>query len=106
MGIRTCSCPKYPGGPHSCKKKECFPADATVRLADGATKTMAELQLGDAVLDASGTHSPVYFFGHADKDGAALYVDLTLASGYKLSLTPDHYLVAGGVDILGARRAS
>ena len=32
----------------------CFPADATVRLADGTTKTMAQLQLGDAVLDASG----------------------------------------------------
>jgi len=91
---RTCSCPQSPGGP-SCKNN-CFPADATVRLADGATKTMAELQLGDAVLDASGAYSTVYFFGHADKDGAAPYVDLTLASGYKLSLTPDHYLVLDG----------
>ena len=82
----------------------CFPADATVRLASGATKTMAELQLGDAVLDAAGAYSPVYFFSHADKDVAAPFIDVALESGHLLSLSPDHYLVRGGVEILDARR--
>ena len=60
---------------------------------------MAQLQLGDAVLDASGAYSPVCFFSHADKDVAAPFVGLTLASGYKLSLSPDHYIVVGGVHV-------
>ena len=77
----------------------CFPADATVRLASGAAKAMSQLQLGDAVLDASGAYSEVYFFSHADGDVAATFVDVTLASGYKLSLSPDHYLVVDGAHV-------
>ena len=65
---------------------------------------MAELQLGDAVLDASGAYSPVYFFSHADKDVAATFVDVALESGHLLSLSPDHYVVGGRVELLDARR--
>ena len=48
---------------------------------------MSQLQLGDAVLDASGAYSQVYFFSHADKDVAATFVDITLESNHTLSLS-------------------
>ena len=70
----------------------CFPAAATVQLADGATKSMASLQLGDAVLDATGAYSPVYFFSHAEGAITAPFIELVLENDYKLSLSPDHYV--------------
>ena len=36
----------------------CFPADATVQLADGTTKPMRALRSGDKVLDADGKSLP------------------------------------------------
>lgn len=78
------------------KSTQCFPAAATVQLENGATKSMQDLQLGDAVLDASGAYSPVYFFSHADASVKAAYVELSLEGGSKLSLTPDHYVAANG----------
>jgi len=57
---------------------------------------MASLQLGDAVLDATGAYSPVYFFSHADGAVVAPFVELSLENAYKLSLSPDHYVAANG----------
>ena len=57
---------------------------------------MQDLQLGDAVLDATGAYSPVYFFSHADAKVRASFVELVLASDATLSLTPGHYVAANG----------
>jgi hypothetical protein len=46
-------------GVHSASSLSCFPSDATATLADGSAKPMRELQLGDAVLDATGGFSRV-----------------------------------------------
>lgn len=43
----------------------CFPADATVTLSSGLTRTMAELKVGDEVLVGAGnTFSRVFMFTH------------------------------------------
>ena len=61
---------------------------------------MRDLQLGDAVLDATGGFSPVYFFSHADAAVTAPFVRLELAaSGDVLTLSPDHYVPVDGVPI-------
>lgn len=44
-------------GVHSASSLSCFPSDATATLADGSAKPMRELQLGDAVLDATSLES-------------------------------------------------
>jgi len=77
-------------------KGGCFPAAATVELSDGATTSMASLQLGDEVLDATGAYSPVYFFSHADAVVEAPFVELVLEGDHKISLSPDHYIASNG----------
>ena len=86
----------------------CFPADATVELASGATKPLEQLQLGERVrVDARGggggggadsadaDFAPVYFFGHADPHATATFVALRLAGGAVLTLSPTHYVPVG-----------
>ena len=76
----------------------CFPAAATATLADGTTKPMRDLQLGDEVLGGDGSYSPVYFFSHADAAVEASFVRLELAaSGKVLTLSPDHYVPIDGI---------
>ena len=50
------------------------------------------VQLGDAVLDAAGAYSPVYFFSHAYGAAEAPFVELILEGDRKISLSPDHYV--------------
>jgi len=77
------------------KTRSCFPGTSTVTLADGTTKSMASLQLGDEVLDAAGAYSPIYVFGHASAAKAS-YLTLALEGGRKITLSPDHYVPANG----------
>jgi len=82
----------------------CFPADATVTLASGATVRMDALAIGDAVAVGGGRFSDVFAFSHADAAAAAALVELSLAppadacaaGGASLRLTPGHYLSVNG----------
>ncbi|KAK1869620.1 hypothetical protein I4F81_012093 [Pyropia yezoensis] len=77
----------------------CFPADATVALAGGGVKRMADLAVGDAVRVSPTATGRVYFFSHAAPGGSYPFVTLTTASGAAITLSPGHYLrvrVGGG----------
>lgn len=76
----------------------CFPADATVALAGGGVKRMADLAVGDAVHVSPSATGRVYFFSHAAAGGAYPFLTLTTASGPAITLSPGHYLrvVVGG----------
>ena len=78
---------------YSCAK--CFPADATVTLEDGTTKTMAQLTIGDSVLVAPNTFSKVYMFSHKLEATKAAFVAI-VAGETKLRLSADHYLYVNG----------
>lgn len=79
----------------------CFPGDAVVSLAGGATVRMDALRVGDMAAGgpggvgggASSSSSPVVGWSHADAAGVApLVVVSTTAGGPPLALTPGHYL--------------
>jgi len=85
----------------------CFPGDAEVLLSSGKTVTMADLQVGDAVLVSGGRFSPVYVFTHRTTTAARRYVRLTASSGAAVTVTASHYvhtpagLVAAGAVAVG-----
>ncbi|CAN8072463.1 unnamed protein product [Agarophyton chilense] len=74
----------------------CFPAHATVQLDDGSVKSMASVNIGDRVLVAPETYSPVFMFTHKLADVRHSFVHLHLSSGHQLSLTRGHYLYVNG----------
>jgi preprotein translocase subunit YajC len=76
---------------------KCFPGAATVELEGGATKTMAELAVGDRVLAAPGVYSPVYLFSHRLSAVKTGFVTIEAGNAAPLQLTPDHYLYVNGV---------
>jgi hypothetical protein len=84
----------------TCKTPACFPATAKVRLEDGAEKAMADVRLGDRVLvaraDGSLGHEEIYLNTHKDAAAAAPYVELALASGRTLTLSPRHFIPTAG----------
>jgi desert hedgehog protein len=88
-------CPQY------CNNPSCFPATATVWLEDGSQKAMRDVRLGDRIMiaraDGSLGYEEVYLNTHKDPLSAAPYVELTLASGRSLTLSPRHFIpVAAG----------
>jgi Hint module len=78
------------------KSNKCFPADATVTLATGATRRMDELVIGDNVLAAitprGPVFSPVFMFTHRDPTLVSDFVTLSTSSNTSLSLSPGHYV--------------
>ena len=82
-----------------CTAPACFPADARVRLEDGSTRTMADLRLGDRVqvarADGSLGFAEIYLQTHKDALSAAPFVELALASGRTLRLSPRHFIPTG-----------
>jgi hypothetical protein len=77
-------------------ESSCFPSGARVRLSDGATKAMCELEIGDRVevVHADGTvgFDEIYLFTHKDADRESSYRRLELATGQVLVLSPRHFL--------------
>lgn len=74
----------------------CFPADATV-TTPGGEQLMQDLRVGDKVLTTSsdGTliFEDVYFFGHANAETVAKYVELGLEGALKLlEISPKHFV--------------
>jgi hypothetical protein len=73
----------------------CFPADATVELKNGSTKTMAELQVGDVVRVGANEFSEVYMFSHRYEDAVATFVTIATEKA-TLKITGDHYIYVNG----------
>ena len=88
----------------------CFSGDSTVQLASGATKTMADLQVGDSVLsaDAAGklSYSDVAFLPHGANAKAADFVKVTTESGNAVKATPTHLLVSCDGSLVQAKAAA
>ena len=74
----------------------CFPGEATVAMADGSTRRMDELRIGDrvAVMRPDGTRGfdEIYLFTHKDAVATNAYRTLTLESGRELTLSPRHFI--------------
>lgn len=69
----------------------CFPADATVQLADGSVKTMEQVALNDKVVVNGGEHSDVFMFTHRMKETMNKFVRLSTVEG-SLTATAGHYI--------------
>lgn len=90
--------PEAVEGPSEGRRRECFPASATVQLQGGRVKRMDELRVGDRVLSSTkGEFSDVYFFSHHDRHVSAVFVRLEMASKRSLSLTNGHFIYLNGV---------
>jgi hypothetical protein len=88
----------------------CFSADSTVQLASGATKTMADLEVGDSILsaDAAGklSYSEVAVLPHGANSKTASFVKVTTESGKAVEATPSHLLMACDGSLVEAKSAS
>lgn len=73
----------------------CFPLSATVRMDNGDSISMRDLDAGHHVhVSERGIVSPVYLFSHRLHHGLHEFVRLTAESGHSISLSPAHYLYA------------
>jgi hypothetical protein len=77
----------------------CFPGAATATLADGTTKPLSALVVGDRVLtvaaDGSRAFQEVVFFDHELPTGNHAFVRLNLVNGAALELTGGHFVPVG-----------
>ena len=76
-------------------KESCFPAHATVTLADKSSKRMDELELGDRVHVGGGEFSEVFHFTTLLEDTTSKFVKLTIQNR-SLILSHEHYLYVDG----------
>ncbi|KAI0566262.1 SCP-like extracellular [Gracilaria domingensis] len=74
----------------------CFPGAAKVRLMDGSIISMAELRIGDYIVDGSGESSRVLAFAHANGNVESTFVLINFESG-ALPISAQHYLPVNGV---------
>ena len=82
----------------ACKKTwSCFPATATVQLANGSTVEIQALQTGDKVFVGGGEYSEVFMWSHRYPEAISTFVQLTTKSGTSITLTAGHYLYVNGV---------
>jgi len=85
----------------------CFPAAATVELADGSTAALGALPAGSTVRVGAGAHSDVFGWSHRQTGGRHPYVRLTHGDGAAaaaaatrdLLLSPGHLVYANGVRV-------
>eukprot|EP00188_Purpureofilum_apyrenoidigerum_P005959 Plantae.Rhodophyta-Purpureofilum_apyrenoidigerum.ctg8425.p1 GENE.Plantae.Rhodophyta-Purpureofilum_apyrenoidigerum.ctg8425~~Plantae.Rhodophyta-Purpureofilum_apyrenoidigerum.ctg8425.p1 ORF type:complete len:770 (+),score=115.96 Plantae.Rhodophyta-Purpureofilum_apyrenoidigerum.ctg8425:74-2383(+) len=73
----------------------CFAGAATVELADGSHRTMADLQVGDRVRTGATTFSDVFTFSHA-REGQFKFRNITTVSGKSLLVSSGHLILVGG----------
>lgn len=75
---------------------ECFPGAARVRMRDGSTREMRDLQVGDEVLVGDGGFSRVFMFTHRVKEGRFRFVQIGTNSR-RVRLSAGHLLYANGM---------
>jgi len=83
-----------PGGSES-HSNECFHGDSRIAMADGTSKLIKDVVVGDMVIGASGKPTAVVSVPHDTNDISTMFVTIGLKSGGKLSLTPMHLIQAG-----------
>jgi hypothetical protein len=97
--------PRLNSPPRSYRSYRCFPASSVVQMETGS-KRMEELSVGDRVLTVDGrgkmTYSPVYMFGHAERDTIAEYVNVQTEAGV-MKLSPLHFIPTNGFNYKYAR---
>ena len=105
---KSSACGKHPAADDD--DDVCFSGDSTVQLASGATKTMADLEVGDSILsaDAAGklSYSDVAFLPHGANSEAADFVKVTTESGNAVKATPTHLLVSCDGSLVQAKAAA
>lgn len=70
----------------------CFPANARVSMQGGATKYMADLEVGDKVKDSDSTITEVFMFTHRDRSSRLHpFVQLSTADS-SLTASAGHYV--------------
>lgn len=74
----------------------CFPAHASVQLANGRHKRMDELFGGDRIRVLRDMHSDVYLFTHRVHKRTARFVKVETDCGRSVTLTRSHYMYANG----------
>jgi desert hedgehog len=70
----------------------CFPSHATVELADGSTKRMDQIAVGDSIKVGRNIYSEVYMFTHKTSDEVNKFVKIGTASGGQLIISSGHYI--------------
>jgi Hint module len=74
------------------RKSSCFPASASVQMADGRTVPISSLEVGDSVRTGPHSYSDVFMFTHRAASSVNTFVKLTTAAGPAITLTPGHYV--------------
>ena len=72
----------------------CFPAGASVRLADGRNVSMQDLSVNDYVQVGPKEYSPVFMFTHRMRRVVRKFLRIELSSGERLDVTSGHYVWA------------
>ena len=81
--------------------RACFPSDALVKLNDGRTITMAQLDFGHQVLSERSKFTTVFAFTHRLPQGLFEFV-MIKAGNHTLHLSPGHYIYANN-QLIAAR---
>lgn len=81
--------------PQQASSSTCFPGGATLQMADGSTKLVSDLQIGDSILTGK-QFSQVHMFSHHYPEAVNPFVLLATTAGHELRLTAGHYLYVNG----------
>lgn len=74
----------------------CFPGDGVVQYADGTTRSMKDVAVGDIVRVGPSSFSPVFMFTHRLPDGNRWFLRISTSTGEVIELTSGHYLYING----------
>eukprot|EP01013_Petalomonas_cantuscygni_P031776 TRINITY_DN58084_c0_g1_i1.p1 TRINITY_DN58084_c0_g1~~TRINITY_DN58084_c0_g1_i1.p1 ORF type:complete len:265 (-),score=49.98 TRINITY_DN58084_c0_g1_i1:199-993(-) len=88
----------------------CFSGEDVVNMADGSTKRVQDIAVGDRVLTVvPGDHSVVpdvvFRVTHADADAQISFIRLRTSAGQAIDLTPGHYIHVADVNLDTLKRA-
>lgn len=96
----------------SSSSSTCFPASATVAMADGSHKRIGDLLIGDAVRSSSSPSSndndnnKVVAWAHNSAAVTADFLSLSTHDNRTLTLSPGHYLPVAGMGLVPAQRVA
>ena len=97
--IRSALTPTNLPGSTSSTTSSCFAADELVTLENGATKTMADVQVGDRILTVNTKGEQVYsdvaYLPHGKNEASSTFVTVSTVSGRDVKMTANHILPAG-----------
>jgi len=77
----------------------CFPAHSTVQLANGSTRAMKDLSIGDEVVTMDKKQNntvkseKIIAWLHRDTNMVGDFLDISLASGTRIAISPNHFIM-------------